>query len=42
MKEKIIKWYKQGLWSEKMLRNAVEKKWLTADEFEETTGKKYK
>lgn len=42
MKEKIEKWYKQGLWSEKMLRNAVEKKWLTADEFEEITGKKYK
>lgn len=42
MKEKIIKWYKQGLWSEKMLRNAVEKKWLMADEFKEITGKKYK
>ena len=25
MKEKIAKWYKQGLWSETMVRNAVSK-----------------
>ena len=25
MKEKIAKWYKQGLWTAQMVRNAVEK-----------------
>lgn len=32
MKNKIEKWYKQGLWSAEMVRNAVEKGILTADE----------
>ena len=32
MKEKIAKWYKQGLWTAKMVRDAVTKKKLTADE----------
>ena len=32
MKEKIAKWYKQGLWSEGMVRNAVDKGILTTDE----------
>jgi hypothetical protein len=32
MKDKIAKWYKQGLWSEEMVLNAVEKGILTADE----------
>lgn len=38
MKEKIEKWYKQGLWTEEMLRNAVEKEKLTKEDFEEITG----
>lgn len=42
MKDRIIRWHKQGLWDENKLRNAVEKKWLTADEFKEITGKKFK
>lgn len=32
MKNKIEKWYKQGLWSAEMVQNAVEKGILTADE----------
>ena len=32
MKEKISKWYKQGLWTVQMVRNAVEKGVLTAEE----------
>ena len=32
MKEKIAKWYKQGLWTAKMVQNAVTKGKLTADE----------
>ena len=32
MKEKIEKWYKQGLWTEAMVLNAVKKGVITADE----------
>lgn len=32
MKDKIAKWYKQGLWTEKMVLNAVDKGVLIADE----------
>lgn len=32
MKEKIAKWYKQGLWDEEKVQNAVKKGVLTADE----------
>lgn len=32
MKEKIAKWYKQGLWTSEMVQNAVEKGILTAEE----------
>lgn len=35
MKEKIAKWYKQGLWTEEMVMNAVKKGILTADEADE-------
>lgn len=35
MKEKIAKWYKQGLWTEAMVQDAVAKKVLTPDEAEE-------
>lgn len=38
MKEKIIRWYKQRLWDENKLKNAVEKKWLTEEEFKEIVG----
>ena len=42
MKEKIAKWYAQGLWTKKMVRNAVEKKVISETNFEEITGEKYK
>lgn len=32
MKEKIARWYAQGLWTTVMVRNAVIKKILTEDE----------
>ena len=32
MKEKIAKWYKQGLWTAAMVQNAVKKGVLTDDE----------
>ena len=32
MFEKIKKWYKQGLWDEEKVQNAVKKGVLTADE----------
>lgn len=38
MKDKIAKWYKQGLWSAAMVQDAVEKGVLTADEAAEILG----
>ena len=32
MKERIAKWYKQGLWTAQMVQNAVTKGKLTADD----------
>ena len=32
MYEKIKKWYKQGLWTEEMVLNAVEKGIITAEQ----------
>lgn len=41
MKDKISKWYKQGLWTLTMVRNAVTKGKITAEEFIEITGEVY-
>ena len=38
---KVKQYYDSGLWNIKMVRNAVVKKWITADEFEEITGVGY-
>lgn len=38
MKEKIEKWYKQGLWTAEMVQNAVNKSVLTAAEAAEILG----
>jgi hypothetical protein len=38
MKEKIAKWYKQGLWTADMVQNAVNKGILTAEEAAEILG----
>lgn len=41
MKNKIEKWYKQGLWSDAMVRDAVEKGIITAEDYETITGNAY-
>lgn len=45
MKEKIARWYKQGLWSDGMVRNAVGKVFngtlFTEEDYIEITGKEY-
>ena len=38
MKEKIAKWYKQGLWTADMVRDAVDKSVLTAEAAAEILG----
>ena len=38
MYEKIKKWYKQGLWTEEMVQNAVKKGVITAEEAAEILG----
>lgn len=35
MFEKIKKWYKQGLWTESMVRNALNKGVITEDQLKE-------
>lgn len=41
MKEKIARWYKQGLWSLAMVRSAANKGVITSAEFTEITGEEY-
>lgn len=41
MKKKIVKWYKQGLWSKAMVANAVKKGIITPADYEEITGEIY-
>lgn len=38
MKEKIARWYKQGLWTEGMVRNAVGKGIITENDAAEILG----
>lgn len=38
MYEKIKRWYKQGLWKELQVRQAVEKGLLTEQEYQTITG----
>ena len=38
MKDKIAKWYKQGLWTKAMVAAAVVKGRLTAEDYEQITG----
>ena len=40
MYEKIKKWYKQGLWTEEMVRTAVVKGVITKEKAEEMIGVK--
>lgn len=39
MYEKIKKWYKQGLWTEAMVQNAVTKNVITEDQANEILNK---
>ena len=41
MKDKITKWYKQKLWTDAMVRNAVEKGIVTKAQYAEIAGKEY-
>ena len=41
MKDKITKWYKQCLWTNEMVANAVTKGVITAEDYKEITGKSY-
>ena len=38
MKNKIEKWYKQGLWTKEMVHNAVAKGIITEDDYKEIVG----
>lgn len=37
--EKVSRYYSLGVWSEQMLKNAVDKGWITAEEYAEITKK---
>lgn len=39
--EKVKKYYDDGKWTLAMVRNAVVKNWITAEEFKEITGEDY-
>lgn len=41
MFEKIKKWYEYGMWTKKMVRNAVIKGKITEDEYTKITGEEY-
>nr|DAG87281.1 MAG TPA: hypothetical protein [Herelleviridae sp.] len=41
MKDKIAKWYKQGLWTKGMVRKAVEKKIITKKDYKGIVGEDY-
>ena len=38
---RVKHWYDNGLWTDKMVRNAVAKKKLTPEQYKEITGKPY-
>lgn len=38
---KVKGFYDQGFWTVEMVRNSVEKGWITAEEFAEITGEDY-
>lgn len=39
--ERLKGYYNSGFWTKEMLRNAVGKSWITADEYKEITGYDY-
>ena len=38
MKEKIAKWYKQGLWTEEMVQDAVDRGFISEEDYTEIVG----
>lgn len=38
---KVKGYYDNGLWNKTMVRNAVVKGWITAEEYQEITGEEY-
>lgn len=38
---KVYNYYRNGLWTLEQVRKAVEKKWITAEEFKTITGEDY-
>lgn len=40
--EKVKRYYTLRAWNEARVRNAVEKDWITEEEFREITGKSYR
>ncbi len=40
MKENIVRWYRQGLWSAKMVHDAVDKKIITEADYQEILAAK--
>lgn len=41
MKNKIAKWYAQGLWTSEMVAHAVKKGHITGADYQEITGEAY-
>ena len=41
MFDKILKWYRQGLWTKDMVANAVSKGVITEEQYKEITGEQY-
>ena len=39
--EKVLKYYRTGMWNVAQVRNAVVKDWITAEEFFMITGENY-
>lgn len=37
----VKSYYDKGMWNKEMVRNAVVKEWITAEEYELITGEKY-
>jgi hypothetical protein len=38
MKEKIAKWYKQGLWTKEMVMDATDRGFITEEDYTEIVG----
>jgi uncharacterized XkdX family phage protein len=39
--ERVQKWYTLGKWPKEAVKNAVIKKWITAEEYKIITGEEY-